>query len=257
MRVRLKNPDLLAGKNGDGKRQRLQETATARHSDCKTKRLQDTMGRRALRRIDPNLDLSAFLLEADAVPRPCTAESLFAHDLPLEIEVGSGKGLFMRRAAAARPDHCFLGIEIVYKYARFAAAALAKRGLTNAKMVAGDAARLFEEAVPDDTLHAVHIYFPDPWWKKRHHKRRIMQASFLRHVERTLRPGGQLHFWTDVEEYFQQSLEVLSETTTLIGPEPVAEEPAVDDMDYRTHFERRMRLHDEPVYRSEFRKPPV
>jgi tRNA (guanine-N7-)-methyltransferase len=215
------------------------------------------MGRRALRRIDPSLDLSPYLFELDDLPRPCTAESLFGAPAPLEVEVGSGKGLFLRRAAADHPEHRYLGIEIVRKYARFAAAALAKRGLTAAKVVAGDGMRLFDEFLPDGSLEAVHVYFPDPWWKKRHRKRRVMREPFLRHVERSLRPGGTLHFWTDVEEYFDESLELIARVTTLDGPHPVPEQPAEDDMDYRTHFERRMRQHNEPVYRSQFTRPPV
>jgi len=102
----------------------------------------------------------------------------------------------------------------------------------------------------------VHVYFPDPWWKKRHKKRRVMRKSFLRDVERTLRPGGSLHFWTDVEEYFQTTLELLPACTALLGPLPVPEIPAEHDMAYRTHFERRTRLNEQSVHRAEFRKPP-
>jgi tRNA (guanine-N7-)-methyltransferase len=103
----------------------------------------------------------------------------------------------------------------------------------------------------------VHVYFPDPWWKARHKKRRVMNEAFVREVERTLMPGGTLHFWTDVEEYFATTLELLAASTGLNGPLPVAEQPAQHDLDYRTHFERRMRLHGETVHRAEFRKPVV
>ena len=70
-------------------------------------------------------------------------------------------------------------------------------------------------------------------------------------------PGGYLHFWTDVEEYFQTTLEMIAAEVSLEGPLEVVERPAEHDLDYRTHFERRMRMHDEAVYRSEFRKRPV
>ncbi len=217
------------------------------------------MGRRALRKIDPSLDLSRHLIEFERLPRPWDAAAIFgrhprAGTRPLEIEVGSGKGLFLRTAAAANPDVDFLGIEIVHKYARFAAAGLAKAGLSNARVVSGDAMRIFAELVPDASLAAVHVYFPDPWWKKRHHKRRVMNESFVTHIERMLAPGGSLHFWTDVEEYFQVTLELLAARTRLAGPMAVPETPAEHDLAYRTHFERRMRLNDEPVYRAEFRK---
>ena len=214
------------------------------------------MGRRALRKLDPSLDLTGHLKTFDQLPRPCTAESLFGRAAPLEVEIGSGKGLFLRNAAAAKPDANFLGVEVAKKYAEFAAAKLATAGLTNALMVHGDGLRIFQELIPDNSLAAVHVYFPDPWWKKRHRRRRVMRESFLRDIERTLLPGGSLHFWTDVEEYFQTSLALLASETTLAGPLPVPETPAEHDMAYRTHFERRVRLADEPVYRAEFKKNP-
>jgi tRNA (guanine-N7-)-methyltransferase len=212
------------------------------------------MGRRALRKIDPAIDLSGHLRTFEQLPRPCTAETLFGRAAPLEVEVGSGKGLFLRNAAAAKPEAAFLGIEVAKKYAEFAAAGLAKAGLMNAMLVHGDGLRVFQELIPDSSLAAVHVYFPDPWWKKRHRRRRVMRESFLRDIERTLRPGGSLHFWTDVDEYFQTSLALLASQTTLLGPLPVSETPAEHDMAYRTHFERRVRLASETVYRSEFRK---
>ena len=213
------------------------------------------MGRRALRKIDPNLDLSRHLLTLEQLPRPWDAAAIFGRTAPLEVEIGSGKGLFLRTAAATHPETDFLGIEIAQKYARFCAAQLVKRELSNAKVVWGDALRVFAEVLPDQTLQAVHIYFPDPWWKKRHKKRRVIRPSLLRDAERTLQPGGTLHFWTDVEEYFRQTLEMLAAETTLLGPFDVPVQPAAHDLDYRTHFERRMRLHNQPVYRAEFRKP--
>jgi tRNA (guanine-N7-)-methyltransferase len=212
------------------------------------------MGRRALRKIDPALDLTKFLRTFEQLPQPWDAAAIFGRDAPLQIEVGSGKGLFMRSAAAAAPESNFLGIEIVEKYAKFSAAALLKRNLTNAAMVAGDCLRIFSELLPENSLQAVHVYFPDPWWKKRHRKRRVMNEAFLKNVERTLMPGRSLHFWTDVEEYFTTTLELIKSCTTLFGPLEVPEKPPEHDLDYRTHFERRMRQHEEAVYRSEFKK---
>ena len=212
------------------------------------------MGRRALRKIDASIDLSRHFKTFEQLPNPWDAAALFGRVAPLEVEVGSGKGLFLRVAAAAAAEVDFLGVEVVRKYAEFTAAALAKRGLSNARIVCGDALRIFHELIPADCLAAVHVYFPDPWWKKRHRKRRVMCELFLRDVERTLLTGGSLHFWTDVEEYFHSTLELLPSCTMLEGPLPVPETPAEHDMAYRTHFERRVRLASEPVYRAEFRK---
>ena len=212
------------------------------------------MGRRALRKIDPSLDLSRNFKRLEALPRPWDHVTVFGRTAPLEVEIGSGKGLFLRGAAAKQPDVDFLGIEINFRYAEFAAAGLAKRGLINAVAVVGDAVQLFEEVLPEGSLRAIHIYFPDPWWKKRHKKRRVMRESLARRIEQTLQSGGSLHFWTDVEEYFQTARELIAGETHLQGPLEVPERPAVDDMDYHTHFERRTRLHNQPVYRAEYRK---
>ncbi|MCA9123004.1 MAG: tRNA (guanosine(46)-N7)-methyltransferase TrmB [Planctomycetaceae bacterium] len=213
------------------------------------------MGRRALKAVDPSVDLSSYLYSLDELQTPLIAQDLFGRDAPLEVEVGSGKGLFMQTASATHPDRNFLGIEMARKYARHAAGRLAKRELTNGKMISGDGLRLFREFLTSDGVDAVHVYFPDPWWKDRHRKRRVMKPDFLKDIQRVLRPGGALHFWTDVEEYFQTTLVMIAAEVSLEGPLSVDERPAEHDLDYRTHFERRMRLHDEPVYRSEFRKP--
>jgi len=212
------------------------------------------MGRRALRKIDPALDLSRYFKVWDDLPRPWDAAKLFERVAPLEVEVGSGKGLFLHSAAAGMTQHNFLGVEIAQKYALFAAARLARGGLTNAVVLNANAERLFAELLPDNSLAAVHVYFPDPWWKKRHHKRRVMNERFLQHVERTLSKNGTFHFWTDVRDYFDATLALIAAQTALVGPLEVAERPAVHDLDYRTHFERRTRLGGEPVYRAEFRK---
>src|SRR5262245_42054186 len=128
------------------------------------------MGRRALRKINPALDLSRHFRNLDELPAPLDREGIFSQTAPLEVEIGSGKGLFLAAAAAASPERNFVGIEIAPKYARFAAARLAKRDLGNAVMLQGDGMRLLREFLASDAVAALHVYFPDPWWKSRHRK---------------------------------------------------------------------------------------
>lgn len=215
------------------------------------------MGRRALPKVDPNLDLSRHIITFDDLPQPWDATKLFGREAPLEIEVGSGKGLFLTGAATGRPEHNFLGVELAKRYAHLAAARIAKRELSNAVMVSGDALRVMHEIIPTARVSAVHVYFPDPWWKKRHRKRRVMNEALVADVARVLLPSGRLHFWTDVEEYFQVSLELIAQFPQLEGPLPVEERAPEHELDYRTHFERRTRLAGEPVYRAEFVKTPT
>ena len=172
----------------------------------------------------------------------------------MEFEIGSGKGLFISSYAKARPDRNILGVEIAYRYALMSASKLAKQNTPNGVMMAADAARVLRELVPLESLVAAHIYFPDPWWKKAHRKRRIVRPDVVSMIEARLAPGGILHFWTDVKEYFDSGVEIIKLSTNLSGPYSVPERPSSGDLDFRTHFERRTRLNELPVYRSYFVK---
>jgi tRNA (guanine-N7-)-methyltransferase len=173
---------------------------------------------------------------------------------PLEVEVGSGKGLFIANASQAQPDRYFIGIELADKYAAAAQAKLQRLGRERAVVMCGDAGQLFREKIADQRLAAVHVYFPDPWWKRRHKKRRVLNETMLQQIERTLRAGGELHFWTDVLDYYDETLGLIGAATRLDGPYFVDETPAQHTLDYRTHFERRTRMAGLPVYRALFRR---
>ncbi len=212
------------------------------------------MGRRALPKIDRSVDISAHHFVLEEMSYPFDAVKVFGRTAPLELEIGSGKGLFLLNGSEKHPERDYLGIEAARKYAYFAAYRLATKNRHNAKMISGDGIRFLREFVIDHALDAVHVYFPDPWWKDRHRRRRVMQPAVISDIQRALKPGGELHFWTDVEEYFETTLELIREHSNLRGPFDVAEHAAGDDMDYRTHFERRMRLHGHPVFRSRFER---
>jgi tRNA (guanine-N7-)-methyltransferase len=208
------------------------------------------MPRRPPRKPDPSLDLSGHLLELAALPVPLDPLSLFPTAAPVEMEVGSGKGLFLATASAARPDRNFLGVEISGGYARLCAGKLAAQRAANARIVHGDATYLARSLLPDACLTGIHVYFPDPWWKARHRKRRVLSDLFLTHAGRVLTCGGQMHIWTDVEEYFHEALAAAASTGLFAPARDVEARPAEHDLDYRTHFERRTRLAGAPVWRA-------
>lgn len=210
------------------------------------------MPRRPPKKLDPALDLATHLSALADLPVPLDPASLFPTTAPLELEVGSGKGLFLDTASAARPDRNFLGVELAVGYARLCAARLARRAAPNARVIQGDATWLARGLLPDACLAAIHVYFPDPWWKARHRKRRVLSETFLRHAGRVLPAGGELHVWTDVEEYFLETLDFTRATGLFSEPASVEPRPAEHDLDYHTHFERRTRLAGAPVWRALF-----
>ena len=208
------------------------------------------MPRRPPRKLDPSLDLSAHLLTLDVLPCPCDPAAVFASPAPVELEVGSGKGLFLVTASGRTPERNFLGVELAAGYARLCAGRLASVDRTNARVIQGDGTFLVRCLLPDACLGGMHVYFPDPWWKARHRKRRVLSAEFLRHAGRALPPGATLHVWTDVEEYFEESMGFAAATGLFAAARVEEPPPPEHDLDYRTHFERRTRLAGAPVWRA-------
>lgn len=213
------------------------------------------MPRSPIRRPAADLDLTAVLRTVEQLPGRIDSDSLFSNDRPLEIEIGSGKGLFLTTTAVANPQHNYLGVEIISKYASHAAGKLAKADVKNAMMVCGNAEPLFQKCIAPGSVEAVHVYFPDPWWKKRHRKRRVVNEVSVRNYSSSLRPGGRFHFWTDVLDYFENTVEMIADIAPELGvPIPEDEVEATHDLDYRTHFERRSRQQAIPVYRVRYEK---
>ncbi len=213
------------------------------------------MPRSPLRRPPQHLNFQRWLLDGETLPERVSSETLFENSAPLEVEVGSGKGLFLANVSTANPQRNFLGIEIATKFAEHIAARLAKSGLENARIVSGNAEPIFASRIEPGSLEAVHVYYPDPWWKARHRKRRVLNETSIKNYSRAIRSGGRLHFWTDVLDYFEETIEMIADLTPELGvPIPEDAGEASHDLDYRTHFERRSRQHSIPVYRVVYEK---
>jgi tRNA (guanine-N7-)-methyltransferase len=129
---------------------------------------------------------------------------------PVHVEIGTGKGTFLLNQARAQPDDNFLGIEWARRYYRYAVDRIGRWGLTNVRIIRTDAAAFLADFVPDDSVDCFHIYFPDPWPKKRHHKRRFICSANLEHLIRCLKTGGQIRIATDHTDYFEQIEKVVT-----------------------------------------------
>jgi tRNA (guanine-N7-)-methyltransferase len=144
-------------------------------------------------------------------------DALFGRRAPRVLEIGFGMGDATAAVAAAQPQSDFLAIEVHPPGVGALLQRIEERRLTNLRIVQHDAVEVLEQMVPPASLAGVHIWFPDPWPKKRHHKRRLIQPAFLAQLVRHIAPGGYLHCATDWEPYAAQMLEVLSAETGLVN----------------------------------------
>jgi tRNA (guanine-N7-)-methyltransferase len=163
--------------------------------------------------------------------------TVFAREAPRVLEIGFGMGATTAEIAARRPDDDFLGVEVHEPGVGALLKLIDEQNLSNIRIVQHDAVEVLEQMIAPASLDGVHIFFPDPWHKARHHKRRLIQPKFVALLVSRLKPGAYLHCATDWQNYAEQMLEVL-------GAEPALENTAENYAprpDYRpvTKFERR------------------
>ncbi len=157
-----------------------------------------------------NWDTAGVLLDEAVTHGPLDLAAVFGNTHPVELEIGSGKGTFLMARAAARPEVNFLGLEWARAYCSYAADRLKRANYTNVRMLRTDAGPFVKTCLAADSLWRVHVYFPDPWPKARHHRRRLIQPAFIEQVWRVLKPGGQLIIVTDHRDYFSHIRGVLA-----------------------------------------------
>ena len=139
------------------------------------------------------------------------AHNIFGRNEPLCVEIGFGNGECLAKLAAENPDKDYIGIEVHRPGVGHLIIQLEQQGLQNVRIFCHDAIEVLTNNLADNSLSAVHLFFPDPWHKRKHHKRRIVQASFLNLLANKLKPDGYFHAATDWENYAQSMLELLSE----------------------------------------------
>lgn len=164
--------------------------------------------REALKTLWPTFGLS---LENGCI----SLADIFQREAPSVLEIGFGSGYSLLEAAIAQPENNFIGIEMHQPGIGSLLAGIAAHQLQNIRIYYADAVEVLEKCIPDQSLDIVQIFFSDPWPKRRHHKRRLIQTPFMNLVIRKLKMGGTVHLATDWEDYAKQMMEVLSDIPEL------------------------------------------
>ena len=165
---------------------------------------------RALDTLLPRLGI-AYALE------PLDFAAVFGRRAPVILEIGFGMGETTAAIAEAHPQHDFLGLEVHGPGVGALLNRVDAAGLTNVRVIQHDAVEVIAHMIPVDSLAGIHVYFPDPWPKKRHHKRRLLQPDFVHALAQRLTPGGYLHSATDWEEYAQEILATFAADPLLLN----------------------------------------
>ncbi|ERP89245.1 hypothetical protein A15D_00319 [Alcanivorax sp. MD8A] len=166
-------------------------------------------------------------------------QAVFGRDAPRVLEIGYGMGQSLAAMAKADPSKDFIGIEVHRPGVGALLMEIEQQNLSNLRSYCDDAVEILELCIPDNSLARVQLYFPDPWHKKKHHKRRIVQPAWVERVRQKLQPGGMLHMATDWENYAEHMVEVMSRMegfTNLAGNATFSPRP---EWRPETKFERR------------------
>ncbi len=179
---------------------------------------------------------------------------IFGRTGPLHIEVGSGKGTFLVNQARKEPQANFLGIEWAGRYYRYAVDRLGRWGIKNVRLIRTEAAGFIKNFVPAETVDCFHIYFPDPWPKKRHHKRRFICGENLKELLRCLKKSGTIRIATDHAGYFEQIRAVLADRQGIEQIDFLPTAGADEGEWVGTNFERKYLKGKRPIYTIAVRK---
>lgn len=167
---------------------------------------------------------------------------LFGNGNPVVLEIGSGKGRFLISSAVEQPDVNFIGIEKSLHYHRVINERVEKRHLTNVRLINHDAFLVVRDMLPDACLREIHIYFPDPWPRKREQKRRIIRPEVLEQFRRVLVDGGSGIYVTDHREYFEAAAPLIEAAFRSERRIPQPEDSP------RTNYEAKYREEGRPIY---------
>ncbi|MFT5276677.1 MAG: tRNA (guanine-N7-)-methyltransferase [Glaciecola sp.] len=168
-------------------------------------------------------------------------EEVFTRSAPTVLEIGFGMGKSLVEMAAAAPEHDFIGIEVHRPGVGACLADAEEANIENIRVFEHDAVEVLAQSIPDGSLHRLQLYFPDPWHKTRHHKRRIVQPDFVQSLRQKLAVGGTFHMATDWEPYAEHMMEVMTKAQGFENISPDGPNGYIPRPDYRpiTKFEVR------------------
>ena len=192
----------------------------------------------------------------DYAGAPLALRAVFGNDRPVWLEIGFGNGDTLATLAERHPERNFLGIEVHRPGVGHLLLQLEARDLGNVRVLRHDAVEVLRNALPPASLAGAYLFFPDPWHKRRHHKRRILQPGFVELLARVIQPGGRFHAATDWEDYARHMLAVLEASPAfenVAGPARFAPRPADRP---QTRFEQRGRRLGHEVRDLVFRRRP-
>lgn len=203
---------------------------------------------------NPSLDLRPYFLSVDDLDGPIDWPAYFGNGNPVELDIGCGRGLFLVSAGLANPHINYLGLELDYHEGRRGAKRIWKRQMPNVRVLGGDARVAIKQLIPPHSVASAHVYFPDPWWKRRHKRRRLFTDKFADQLVEILKPDGLVHSWTDVEDYFHVISAIMDHHPHFTALPPAAERSPMHDMDYQTSFERKKRQAGLTIHRGLWRR---
>jgi len=179
---------------------------------------------------------------------------IFGNDHPVEVEIGPGKGAFLLAHAQHTPERNFFAVEICKRRAFRLAYLIDRDGPSNIRAIHADMRCLIQTPLWPGGVSVYHLYFPDPWWKRRHHERRLFHADFAAALAQTLLPGGKILFASDVQEYFVKIVQQFSTVPELRQFPWERDHVNKRGKPILTDFERKFRELGQPIYYAGFEK---
>ena len=186
---------------------------------------------------------------------PGTVLDMFEHRRPLEVEIGAGKGRFIMHRALATPEHNFIAFDYIWKYLKLGWQRVQKRNLEHVLFFKAEANEVITHLIPDESVDIFHVYFPDPWHKPKHHKRRLLTPEFFKRMHQRLAPGGRLEIATDNFDYMIAYKAALIEAGDVLWTSNrETRNDRILNPEYRTNFELKYQAEGRDLYYIELTK---